>query len=97
MKIVEIYPLKVHPYTVELQFLEHWWLVWPWTGDSDENRQNSFVLKQIENISLLCLRTRRYDQHSLARTTLSRTYFHGSEGVQAIEDLLYIYRNSNQF
>ena len=49
------------------------------------------MLKNIEKIPLLCLLTRRYDYHSLARTTLSRTNFHGPEGVRAIEVLLYFY------
>ena len=41
----------------------------PRWGDSNENTQHTFVLKKIEKISLLCLLTWRYDQHSLARTT----------------------------
>ena len=47
------------------------------------------MLKKIENMSLLCLLTWRYDKHSLAGTTLSQTYFHGSKGVRAIEVLLF--------
>ena len=33
------------------------------------NTQHTFILKIIENMSLLCLLTRRYDLHSLAQTS----------------------------
>ena len=42
----------------------------PQRGDSNENTQYTFILKKIENISLLMLLTLRYNQPSLARTTL---------------------------
>ena len=41
----------------------------PRRGDSNENKQYTIILKKIEKISLLRLLTRRYDSHSLARTT----------------------------
>ena len=61
----------------------------PRWGDSNESTQHTFILKKIEKISIFSLLTWRYDWHSLARTTLSRTYFHGSKGIRAIEVLLH--------
>ena len=63
----------------------------PRWGNSNDNKQHTSMLKKIEKISLLSLLTLRYDLHSWARTTLARTYFHGSKGVRAIEDSLYLY------
>ena len=48
------------------------------------------MLKKIEKVFLLCHLTWRYNQSSLARTTLPRTNFHGPKGVRAIEVRPYI-------
>ena len=44
--------------------------------------------EKIEKYSLLCLLTWCCQKHSLARTTLSRTYFNGFKDVRAVEVLL---------
>ena len=62
-------------------------------GDSNENTQHTFMLKQIENISLLCLLTGPMINTPKLELTLSRTHFNGSKGVRAIEVLLYLYLN----
>ena len=41
----------------------------PRWGDSNENTQHTFILREIEKIYLLCFLTWRYEQHSLARTS----------------------------
>ena len=51
--------------------------------------QHAFILMKIETLSLLCLLTWRYDNVHYLKLSLSRTYFHGSKGVRAIEVLLY--------
>ena len=51
----------------------------------------NFMLKKIENTSLLCLLKWRCNTHSFARTTLSQSIFHGPKDVRAIEVLLYIF------
>ena len=33
----------------------------PQRGDSNENTQHTFIFKKIQNVSLLCLLTWRYD------------------------------------
>ena len=57
-------------------------------GDSNENTQHTFMFKKIKKMSVLCLLAWRYDSHSLARTT---PFSNGSEGVRAIEVLLYLF------
>ena len=56
----------------------------PQWGDSNENTQHTFILKKTEKKIYPCYAT----SASLARTTLSRIYIHGSKGVRAIEALL---------
>ena len=60
----------------------------PRYGDSNENTQHTFMLKKIEKISLLAWRYRISIQKF--ELPLSRTCFHGSKGVRAIEVLLYV-------
>ena len=61
----------------------------PQRGDSNEETQYTFMLKKIKNMSVLCLLTWGYVNTHLFQLPLSRTYFHGSKRVRAIEVLLY--------
>ena len=47
--------------------------------DSNENTEDIFMLKKIETISILCLPTSSYDEHSLARTTPVSNIFSWSQ------------------
>ena len=60
----------------------------PHRDDSNENIQHIFMFKKIENVPDLCLLTLPMINTHYLGLPLSRTYFHGSKGVRAIEVLL---------
>ena len=71
----------------------------PWWGDSNENTQHTFMLKNWKDIPIMPPDLALQLTLISSNYAWSRIYFHGSKGVRAIEVLLYYilqcFQNSN--